>query len=127
VNLQLGCSFAPRKFNIFELHGLATAPDFVSNRQQRFELVRNCRTAGILFDIVNQLFIATEMIGRDRAMDSVSKETIVLPRNIAGDKLPLAPRKRARPLQQNFCQFIEWLRGFWPKRHWAQNSRQSFG
>jgi len=81
------------------VHGFATAPDFVCDRQQRFELVRNCRTAGILFDVVNKLFIATEMIGRDRAMDSVSKETIVLPRNVAGDKLPLAPRKRARPLQ----------------------------
>ena len=126
MNLQVGRSFAPCTLNIFGLNGLATAPDLLSKRQQCFELVRNRRTDGIVFNILNQLFIATKMIGRDRAVDFMSKNAIVLRRNVTGDEFPLPSGKRARPLQQNFRQFVKRLRCFRPKGHRPHNSGQSF-
>jgi hypothetical protein len=53
-------------------------PDLVRERQQRFELVRNRCAAGIPLDFLDKLFVSTKMIGRDRAVDRVSKEAIVL-------------------------------------------------
>jgi len=104
VNLKVGRSFAPCTLNIFifGLNRFATAPDLFRKRQQCFELVRNRRTDGILFNILNQRFIATEMIGRDRAVDFMSKNAIVLRRNVTSDEFPLPSGKGARPLQQNF-------------------------
>jgi hypothetical protein len=126
VDLQVGCAFAPCAFNIFGLNSFATAPDLIGDRQQRFELAGNRRTASILFNILNQLFIAIEMIGRDRAMDFMSKNAIVLGRNVAGDEFPLPSGKRTRPLQQNFRQLIQRLRRFRPKGHGPHNSGQSY-
>lgn len=123
MNLQVSCAFAPCTLNIVGVNSLAIAPHFVSDRQQRFELVRNCRGAGVPFDILNQLFIATEMIGRDRAMDSVSKETVILRRNVRGDQFALSWRESAGTVEQDFRQFVQRFRGLRPIGHRTRNSR----
>jgi hypothetical protein len=77
VDLKVRGALQPCAFDVLRQNVLAAALYFTGDCQQSFQLVRNTRTLGVLFDIQNQLFIAAQVIICHRAMDGLTEKAIV--------------------------------------------------
>ena len=87
VNFQIGRTQLARALDIGvgQIHSIAA--DLTGNAQQRLQLLWNRRLAKVLSHLRQNLFISTQMVRSDRAMNRLAIGAVVLCRNVDCNQL----------------------------------------